>query len=288
VSKKFSKIVLINSGKKIFGNGILGFLLRTFFLVFMFTALAFVGVGIYFLKEKPELPKAILVKIESIEKQNRHLVSTIEKLRPNMTAIDTSYKEHRKLLYIPKRAARNEKRNLTAIDSLSIRGLVGYSNTLLEFFGDIAKNASTPQGKWQRLPLVFPLADNTKYVIKRPFAESLPDPFTGTMKAHLGIDLAAENGTPVLAPADGEVVFVSERDVFWGRTIKIAHADGYETLYAHLGTILVRHGQRVRRGTIIGTVGESGWATGPHLHYELIKNGVHLDPQIYNFASLHN
>ena len=189
---------------------------------------------------------------------------------------------------MPKKAAKSENKNLSAIDSLSVRGLVGYSNTLVEFFDEIAKNASTSKGKWQSLPIVFPFADDAKLVITRPFSQSELCPFTGVLKEHNGIDLAAENGTPILAPADGDVVYVNDRDVFWGKTIKITHTNGYETLFAHLGTIQVRQGQKVRRGTVIATVGESGWTTGPHLHYELIKNGVHIDPQIYNFASLYD
>ena len=284
LGSKFSKIVFLSKRK-----GVLGFLLRTFFLFFLLVTLFFVGIGIYYLKERPDWSEALSARTESIEKQNHHLASSIENLRPNISAVDTSFKEYRRLLYIPRRAVKNENKNSSAIDSLSIRGLVGYSNTLLEFFDEIARNASTIKGKWRNLPIVFPFADNTDFVITRPFSQDgLPCPFTGIMQPHLGIDLAAELGTPILAPADGNVVSVNERDIFWGRTIKISHANGYETFYAHLGMVAVRQGQRVQRGTKIGIVGESGWTTSPHLHYELIKNGVHLDPQAYNFASLYD
>lgn len=280
--KGFPKIVFLNKKNGKFG------LFRIFISFFIVVLLFFAGVGIYFLGEKPKAAQNLSAKVESIEEQNRYLASSIEKLKQNITAVDTSYKEYQKLLYLPKKSVKNEKKELTGIDSLSIRGLVGYSDMLFYYFDEIAKNAPTSKGIWRSYPLVFPFSSDTKLVISRPFSQSLPDPFTGEQKAHNGIDIAAEYGTSVLAPADGEVILTNERDTFWGKIIKIKHANEYETVYAHLGTILVKRGQKIKRGTVIGTIGESGWTTGPHLHYELIKNGVYLDPQIYNFTSLYN
>ena len=282
MDKDFPKVVFLSKKK-----GILG-IFRVFLLFFILILLFFAGVGVFFIIDNPAKSKNLSAKTESIEKQNSYLSHSIEKLKQNITITDTSYKEYQKLLYSPKKSAKNEVKDLMPIDSLSIRGLVGYSSTLLEFFDEIAQNAPTTKGVWRNLPLVFPFSNDAKLVVMRPFSQSLPDPFTGTKKAHEGIDIAAENGTPILAPADGEVVLAREKDTFWGKVIKIAHTNGYETIYAHLGTISVRQGQKIRRGAIIGTIGESGWTTGPHLHYELIKNGENLDPQIYNFASLYD
>lgn len=283
MSKEFPKIVFLSKKK-----GIGGFLLRFFIAIFALGLLFFLGIGIYFLKEKPELPKLLAVKNKSIEKQNHYLANSIENLKPSITAVDTSYKKYKKLLYLPKKAEKSKTQNSTGIDSLSIRGLVGYSNALFDFFDDIAKNASTTKGVWKNIPLVFPFDDNAKLVITRPFSNDLTDPFTGIKKTHNGIDIAAENETKILAPADGDVVSVAQNDIFWGKTIKISHQNGYQTIYAHLGTISVRQGQKVRRSEEIGTIGKSGWTTNPHLHYELIKNGVYLDPQLYNFISLYD
>ncbi len=94
---------------------------------------------------------------------------------------------------------------------------------------------------------------------------------------HQGLDLAAPEGTPVLATADG-LVTLAERSGVSGRLIVIEHGGGWETRYAHLRRIDVERGQRVARGQEIGTVGRSGNATGAHLHYEVRHAGLPLDP----------
>lgn len=97
---------------------------------------------------------------------------------------------------------------------------------------------------------------------------------------HQGIDLAVPKGSPVWATADGEVVFAG-RDGRYGRTVVIDHGGGYRTRYAHLKKIETERGKQVRRGDVVGRVGASGRASGPHLHYEVIRNGVPLDPRPY-------
>lgn len=95
---------------------------------------------------------------------------------------------------------------------------------------------------------------------------------------HLGLDIAAPAGTAVLAPADGIVGLVGPGLFFNGNVVILDHGLGVTTIYAHLATIGVAEGQRVHRGEAIGTVGKSGRATGPHLHFGLNVRGVGLDP----------
>jgi murein DD-endopeptidase MepM/ murein hydrolase activator NlpD len=97
---------------------------------------------------------------------------------------------------------------------------------------------------------------------------------------HLGIDLAAAAGTPVRATADGEVIFAG-KDGRYGRTVLMDHGPGYRTRFAHLKKIETKKGDWVRRGDLIGKVGKTGNASGPHLHYEVIKNGRHVNPRSY-------
>jgi murein DD-endopeptidase MepM/ murein hydrolase activator NlpD len=106
------------------------------------------------------------------------------------------------------------------------------------------------------------------------------DPFTGINQLHSGIDLAADIGTPVYATAEG-VVCSLERDVGLGRVIKINHKYGYLTVYGHLSQIGVRNGQSVKRGDLIGTVGNTGLTTGPHLHYEVYFQDQPQNPLKY-------
>ena len=95
--------------------------------------------------------------------------------------------------------------------------------------------------------------------------------------AHLGVDYAAPVGTPVRTVGDGVVEFAGVQNGF-GNVVFVRHRNGHETVYAHLSRILVRRGQRVEQGQKIAATGASGWATGPHLHYEFRINGRHQNP----------
>ena len=97
---------------------------------------------------------------------------------------------------------------------------------------------------------------------------------------HRGIDLAAPTGHPVAVAADGIVTFAGWAGGF-GNKIEIDHGNGYATWYGHLSRINVSDGQRVKRGSVIGEVGETGYATGPHLHYQIMLNGIAVDPLPY-------
>jgi murein DD-endopeptidase MepM/ murein hydrolase activator NlpD len=96
-------------------------------------------------------------------------------------------------------------------------------------------------------------------------------------KAHLGTDFAAAMGTPARTVGDGVVEFAGVQNGY-GNVIFIKHRDNHETVYAHLSKILVQRGQSVSQGQTIGLVGMTGWATGPHLHFEVRINGVQKDP----------
>jgi murein DD-endopeptidase MepM/ murein hydrolase activator NlpD len=100
----------------------------------------------------------------------------------------------------------------------------------------------------------------------------------GTVRAHRGVDYAAGTGTPIKAAGDARVSFAGTQGGY-GRTVILNHGNGITTLYAHMSRFgRFRTGQRVRQGEVIGFVGASGLATGPHLHYEFRVKGVHRDP----------
>lgn len=99
-------------------------------------------------------------------------------------------------------------------------------------------------------------------------------------RMHTGIDISAPVGTPVGASAAGTVIAAGYQGAY-GNTVVIDHGDGFSTLYAHLDSVSVSSGQRVGRGTIVGTVGTTGNSTGPHLHFEIRYNGAPQDPMAY-------
>ncbi|HDL02745.1 MAG TPA: M23 family metallopeptidase [candidate division Zixibacteria bacterium] len=106
------------------------------------------------------------------------------------------------------------------------------------------------------------------------------DPFTGYKQFHAGIDIGNKTGTPIYATADGVVKFTGVSGGM-GKLVKINHGYGYETRYGHLSKIKVKRGQKVRRGDLIGLMGSTGYSTGPHLHYEVLKNGKRVNPLEY-------
>ena len=103
-------------------------------------------------------------------------------------------------------------------------------------------------------------------------------PILKTWRAHLGTDFAAPTGTPVRTVGDGVVEFAGVQNGF-GNVVFVKHRNQHVTVYAHLSRIDVRQGQSVEQGETLGAVGATGWATGPHLHFEFRVNGVHQDPQ---------
>lgn len=105
-------------------------------------------------------------------------------------------------------------------------------------------------------------------------------PFSGILKFHEGIDIAAQTGTPVTATADG-VVIKAGFSTGYGNMVEISHGYGIRTLYAHNSRLNVKAGQRVRRGDVIAYAGDSGSSTGPHLHYEVKMNGMPVNPAKY-------
>jgi murein DD-endopeptidase MepM/ murein hydrolase activator NlpD len=111
-------------------------------------------------------------------------------------------------------------------------------------------------------------------------------PIYKVKKMHHGIDFAANIGTPIYATADGKIAVVDVKFSGYGKVIEIDHGFGYRTRYAHMHGFAVRLGQQVKRGDLIGYVGDTGVSTAPHLHYEVLINGVQVNPVHYFFNDL--
>ena len=127
------------------------------------------------------------------------------------------------------------------------------------------------------IPGIFPLKETElKYISS--FFGNRPDPIYKISKFHSGIDFSAAKGTEAYATGDGVVCDVERNEWGYGNMVTIDHGYGYKTRYAHLQKAAVRKGQKVKRGQKIGYIGDSGKTTGVHLHYEVLKNDVQVDP----------
>jgi len=112
------------------------------------------------------------------------------------------------------------------------------------------------------------------------------DPFTKARKMHKGMDFTAPTGTPIYASGSGKAVRVDNRASGFGNHIEIKHGYGYKTIYAHLSKYNIKAGQKVKRGDLIGFVGNTGRSSGPHLHYEVHKNGKAINPINFYYGNL--
>jgi murein DD-endopeptidase MepM/ murein hydrolase activator NlpD len=139
---------------------------------------------------------------------------------------------------------------------------------LIEFFED-------KRSLYASTPSVWPV----RGWVTSPFGNRT-SPFSGILKFHEGMDIAAQTGTPVLSPADG-VVIKAGFGTGYGNMVEISHGYGIKTLFAHNSRLNVKAGQRIKRGDVIAYVGDSGSSTGPHLHYEVRVNGLPVNPARY-------
>ena len=135
----------------------------------------------------------------------------------------------------------------------------------------------TPEGESMRKAFIRTPLDFTR--ISSPFNLNRRHPILNTIRAHKGVDYAASRGTPIKATGKATIQSIGNQRGY-GRTIVLKHAGSYTTLYAHMNSFVkgLRKGSRVKQGQVIGYVGSSGLATGPHLHYEFRVNGVHRNP----------
>ena len=123
------------------------------------------------------------------------------------------------------------------------------------------------------VPISSPLKE---WCLNAPFGWR-DSPLSGTLEFHSGADLSGKEGTPIHAAFSGQVTEAGFHESY-GNYLILDHANGFTTLYAHCSRLLVRMGDRVKKGQLIGKIGATGAATGPHLHFELRLNGVCLDP----------
>ncbi|MBN2781026.1 MAG: peptidoglycan DD-metalloendopeptidase family protein, partial [Candidatus Marinimicrobia bacterium] len=149
----------------------------------------------------------------------------------------------------------------------------------LENYKNLYADIQKYKKRLQYIPAITPLKTDS-YYISSNYGYRI-DPFTEETKYHSGIDLAANRGTPVHASGNGKVIYASYSYGGYGNVVKVDHGYGFVTVYAHLNRIKVEKGDTVERGALLGEVGSTGRSTGPHLHYEVQKDGKPVNPSKY-------
>lgn len=150
---------------------------------------------------------------------------------------------------------------------------------------EIAKLAEEKEKLLAAIPAIQPVTNENLKRMASGYGIRT-DPFTKVRKMHKGMDFSAPRGTPIYASGDGKVMRADSGSSGYGKHIRIDHGFGYETRYAHLYKYNVKKGQKVKRGDIIGYVGSTGRSQGPHLHYEILKDGEHINPINFYYGNL--
>jgi murein DD-endopeptidase MepM/ murein hydrolase activator NlpD len=166
------------------------------------------------------------------------------------------------------------------IDALS-RELVIQSKS----FDDVYKMAKNKAKMLASIPAIQPVSNKDLKRIASGFGYRI-HPIYKTLRMHEGIDFTAPIGTPIYATGDGVVERLKGKMSGYGKVMIIDHGYGYESLYAHMSKIIVKPGEKVKRGQVIGYVGNTGRSTGPHLHYEIRKEGRPVNPVHFFFQDL--
>ncbi|MCR9254251.1 MAG: M23 family metallopeptidase [bacterium] len=144
-------------------------------------------------------------------------------------------------------------------------------------YDEIMDLAARKEERFASLPAIQPVNNKELKRLSSGFGYRT-DPIYKVRRMHAGVDFSCPKGTPIYATGDGEVFFTKSSYSGFGNYVKIDHGFGYITLYGHMDSYIVKKGQKVKRGEVIGYVGNSGKSTAPHLHYEVHKNGKKINP----------
>jgi len=156
---------------------------------------------------------------------------------------------------------------------------------LSKSYDEIAKLAENKEDMLASIPAIQPVKVSKKISISSGFGYRF-HPIYKVRKFHEGLDFIGPVGTPIFATGNGTVIKTERTRSGYGNVVIINHGYGYQTIYAHLHTITVRQGQKVKRGEQIGTMGSTGLSTAPHLHYEVILGKTKLNPVFFFYNDL--
>lgn len=222
--------------------------------------------------------KAMEEQMAELEKRDNHVYREIFEANPIPDSARAKSLEKQKEIKLTEGMEDNE---LAYSIAATIDNLMNRMNFQKKSYSDIEGMIKDKEKLLAATPAIQPISNKDLSRMASGFGYRI-DPVYKTVKMHAGLDFAAPQGTPIYATADGVVKLAGNTGNGYGNYVVINHGYGYETLYGHQYRIKAKAGQRVKRGELIGWVGSTGKSTGPHVHYEVHKNGRHIDP-IYFF-----
>lgn len=217
-----------------------------------------------------------------LEKRDNEVYRTIFEANPVPDSIRLKEMEQQKEITLVMSMSGGELENsiTNSINNLAKR--MAYQE---KSFTDITNFIKNKEELLASTPAIQPVSNSDLKRVASGFGYRI-DPVYKTVKFHAGLDFTAPQGTPIYATANGVVRTAGNLGNGFGNHVVINHGYGYETLYGHMFRIKVKSGTRVKRGEIIGWVGNTGKSTGPHCHYEVHKNGRPLDPVYFFYNDL--
>ena len=152
-------------------------------------------------------------------------------------------------------------------------------------FDDIIELAKNKSDMLASMPAIQPVSNRNLSRMASGYGTRI-HPIYKTKKFHAGMDFSAKTGTPIYATGDGKIYKVQKSRRGYGNHVIIDHSFGYKTLYAHMSKYIVKKGQKIKRGDVIGYVGNTGTSVAPHLHYEVHKDGKKINPVNFYYNDL--
>jgi murein DD-endopeptidase MepM/ murein hydrolase activator NlpD len=220
-------------------------------------------------------------KLEDLEEKDANVYRAIFEAAP-LPADSTEYKSIDVEAY-QKHLGHDDKAIILDL-SQKLALLTDKANNESKSFAQLERMASKKKEFLASIPAIQPVANRNLRKMVSGFGYRL-HPIYKTYKMHTGIDFTAPTGTPIYATGNGRVISAGA-DRGYGNCVVINHGFGYQTLYGHMYRIKAKNGQLVKRGQLIGYVGNTGLSSGPHCHYEVIKNGTKINPINYFFNDL--
>ncbi len=211
----------------------------------------------------------ILKKVESVSNKE------VDKIKTSISAVNGELKKRGKYFNPLANSKKDSKGGVFIPDNLASSENEELAEQAVKAF-EAVDTMNYYEEAMMRLPLGKPV---WTYWLSSPFGKR-SDPFNAKSARHKGVDLASNKGNKIKTMAYGKVTKAGTANGY-GKVVEIDHGNGFKTKYAHMNAIYVKQGQTVAKGDALGEVGSTGRSTGPHLHYEVLYDGVHLDPMVF-------